>query len=156
MVERFPAIRGAIFLKQSTLFCQKSNAASCWARCDYGALFMHEMSIITSLLSIVREEMSRHNVSKLLVVRVRYGVLTNIVPEAMAFAFEALTTGTDLEGAKLETEEIPLTLHCAACDKEFSTTDRNVFRATCPFCGCNEGHVPMNGRELYLQHLEAE
>ena len=117
---------------------------------------MHEMSIVTSLLSIVREEMSRHNVSKLLLVKVRYGVLTNVVPEALVFAFEALTAGTDLEGARLETEEIPLTLRCAACDREFTTTDNSIFRAICPFCGCDEGHMPMNGRELYLQHLEAE
>ena len=127
-----------------------------WGAYDYGALFMHEMSIVTSLLALVREEMSRHNVSRLLVVKVRYGVLTNIVPEAMTFAFEALTAGTNLEGAKLETEEIPLRLHCANCDREFSVTERNIFHVICPFCGCNEGHVPMNGRELYLQHLEAE
>ena len=34
---------------------------------------MHEMSVVTSLLSIVREEMEKHNVHRLLLVRVRYG-----------------------------------------------------------------------------------
>ncbi len=58
---------------------------------------MHEMSVVTSLLSIVREEMAKHDVHRLLLVRVRYGALANIVPEALSFAFEALTAGTDFE-----------------------------------------------------------
>ena len=68
---------------------------------------MHEMSLVTSLLSIIREEMERHARHRLLQVRVRYGALANIVPEALPVAFEALTAGTDWEGAVLQTEEIP-------------------------------------------------
>ena len=47
---------------------------------------MHEMSVVTSLLSIVREEMEKHDVHRLLLVRVRYGALSNIVPEALSTA----------------------------------------------------------------------
>ena len=97
---------------------------------------MHEMSVVTSLLSIVREEMEKHDVHRLLLVRVRYGALSNIVPEALSFAFEALTAGTDFEGAVLETEE--------------------HFFAPCPACGEQYGHSMETGRELYVQHIEAE
>ncbi|MDU4377252.1 MAG: hydrogenase maturation nickel metallochaperone HypA, partial [Bilophila wadsworthia] len=55
---------------------------------------MHEMSLVTSLLSIIREEMERHALHRLLQVRARYGALANIVPEALSVAFEALTAGT--------------------------------------------------------------
>ena len=99
---------------------------------------MHEMSVVTSLLSIVREEMEKHDVHRLLLVRVRYGALSNIVPEALSFAFEALTAGTDFEGAVLETEEVPITLK------------------PCPACGEQYGHSMETGRELYVQHIEAE
>ena len=44
---------------------------------------------------------------RLLQVRVRYGALANIVPEALSVAFEHSTAGTDWEGAVLQTEEIP-------------------------------------------------
>ena len=117
---------------------------------------MHEMSIVSSLLDIVREEMKKHGVSRLNLVRVRYGALTNIVPESMQFAFEALTKGSPHEGAKLELEEVPLIARCADCDKDFNPPSKDLLDAVCPFCGCTDGHIIMNGDELFLQHLEAE
>lgn len=117
---------------------------------------MHEMSVVTSLLSLIREEMAKHEVRRLLLVRLRYGALTNIVPEALSFAFEALTAGTDLEGAVLETEEVPLTLRCSECSAVFAPERGNLFLAVCPACGARQGHEVESGRELYLQHLEAE
>ena len=71
---------------------------------------MHEMSVVTSLLSIVREEMEKHDVHRLLLVRVRYGALSNIVPEALTYPIEALRAGTDFEGAVEETEQDPNSL----------------------------------------------
>lgn len=88
---------------------------------------MHEMSVVTSLLSIVREEMEKHDVHRLLLVRVRYGALSNIVPEALSFAFEALTAGTDFEGAVLETEEVPITLKCSQCGHTFPAVQGRAF-----------------------------
>ena len=95
---------------------------------------MHEMSVVTSLLSIVREEMEKHDVHRLLLVRVRYGALSNIVPEALSFAFEALTAGTDFEGAVLETEEVPITLKCSQCGHTFPAVKGEHFFAPCPAC----------------------
>lgn len=117
---------------------------------------MHEMSVVTSLLSIVREEMEKHHVQHLLLVRVRYGTLANIVPEALTFAFEALTADTDFAGAVLETEEIPVTLRCHQCGFHFTPIEKGAFWASCPQCGEQGGHKLETGRELYVQHIEAE
>lgn len=117
---------------------------------------MHEMSIITSLLDVIREEMLKHSVQKLFVVRVRYGALTNVVPEALTFAFEALTHGTEFEGARLETELVPFTLHCTACDQDFQPPDRQIFASICPHCQTEATHTIVGGKELYIQHIEAE
>ena len=117
---------------------------------------MHEMSVVSSLLTIVQEEMQKHDVHRLLLVRVRYGVLANIVPEALSFAFEALTLGTPFEGAVLETEEIPLTLKCSSCGTVFTPSVEERFFAPCPNCGAEGGHGVETGRELYVQHIEAE
>ena len=108
---------------------------------------MHEMSVVTSLLSIVREEMEKHDVHRLLLVRVRYGALSNIVPEALSFAFE---------GAVLETEEVPITLKCSQCGHTFPAVKGEHFFAPCPACGEQYGHSMETGRELYVQHIEAE
>jgi hydrogenase nickel incorporation protein HypA/HybF len=117
---------------------------------------MHEMSIATSLLSLVDEELKKRRLEKLLVVRVRHGALTNIVPEAMSFAFEALTLGGPFEGARLELEEEPLVLRCS-CGARFSPERNHEPRfAPCPACGEKLGHTVEKGRELYLQHIEAE
>jgi hydrogenase nickel incorporation protein HypA/HybF len=117
---------------------------------------MHEMSVTISLLSLVDEELKKHQLQKLLVVRVRHGALANIVPEAMSFAFEALTQGGPLEGARLELEEEPVILRCS-CGASFSPErKRELLFAPCPACNETLGHSVEKGRELYLQHIEAE
>jgi hydrogenase nickel incorporation protein HypA/HybF len=117
---------------------------------------MHEMSITASLLSLIDEELKKHRLEKLLVVRVRHGALANIVPEAMSFAFEALTQGGPFEGARLELEEEPVVLRCF-CGASFNPEQKHeLLFAPCPACGETLGHVVEKGRELYLQHIEAE
>ena len=117
---------------------------------------MHEISIVTSLLALVEEELAKRRLHKLLVVRVRHGALANIAPEAMSFAFEALTQGGPCEGARLELEEAPVALRCP-CGEKFSPTEtRELLFAPCPACGEIRGHTVEAGRELYLQHIEAE
>jgi len=117
---------------------------------------MHELSIATSLLSIIDEELKKHQLEKLLVVRVRHGVLANIVPEALCFAFAALTQGGPFEGARLELEEELVVLRCS-CGARFSPTRKHeLLFAPCPACGEMLGHAVEKGRELYLQHIEAE
>jgi hydrogenase nickel incorporation protein HypA/HybF len=117
---------------------------------------MHEMAIVTSLLSLVSAELEKRRLEKLLVARVRHGALANIVPEAIRFAFEALTQGGPFEGARLELEEEPAVLRCA-CGESFSPEHkRDLLFVPCPSCGAIQGHTVEKGRELYLQHLEAE
>ncbi|MDR0238612.1 MAG: hydrogenase maturation nickel metallochaperone HypA [Deltaproteobacteria bacterium] len=117
---------------------------------------MHEISIVTSLLSLVEEELAKRQLQKLLVVRVRHGALANIVPDAMSFAFEALTLGGPFEGARLELEEEPVVLRCS-CGASFNPEQkRELLFAPCPACGATWGHTVETGRELYLQHIEAE
>ena len=89
---------------------------------------MHEMSLVTSLLSIIREEMERHPLHRLLQVRARYGALANIVPEALSVAFEALTAGTDWEGAVCKPKKSPSRSSVLDADKSFLPLGRNVFR----------------------------
>jgi hydrogenase nickel incorporation protein HypA/HybF len=117
---------------------------------------MHELSITAALLSVIDKELAEHGLNKLLLARVRCGSLAGVVPEAMFTAFEALTLGTPFEGARLELEEEPVQLRCG-CGALFTPEDRKaLFFAPCPACGRETGHSVEKGRELYLQHIEAE
>lgn len=117
---------------------------------------MHELSLVTTLLTLVEEELAKHQLTKLRVVCVRHGALANVVPEALAFAFEALTQGSPFEGARLELEEDPLVLRCP-CGASFTPEqEHSLLVAPCSACGEIRGHTVEKGRELYLQHIEAE
>ena len=115
---------------------------------------MHEMSIAESIVSIADEEVKKHQLQKLLLVRVHYGALSNVVAESLSFCFEAMTMNTPHAGARLELEELPIVLRCG-CGAQFTPDQRDLF-APCPQCGENLGHTVEQGRELYVQHIEAE
>ncbi len=117
---------------------------------------MHEMSIVTSILTLVEEEMRKHNVTRLHKVGVRCGELSNVVPEAMTFAFEALTVNSPMEGAVLEIERMPLTLQCHVCQHTFAPKERMLIASPCPLCHETLGHEVVSGRELHLQYIEAD
>ncbi|SKA68361.1 hydrogenase maturation nickel metallochaperone HypA [Desulfobaculum bizertense] len=117
---------------------------------------MHELSIAQSLLAIIREEMDKHELTKLRKVRVKHGKLAAIVPEALEFAFEACIANTPLEGAELEMECVPLKLKCSACGTLFSPEDPDTLFIPCPNCGEGIGHQVLQGKELYLDNMEAE
>ena len=117
---------------------------------------MHEMSIASSLLEMVKQEMQKNNATKLVLVRVKHGRLANLVPEAMYFAWEALTINTDLADSKLELVEVPLVVRCCKCDKEFKPEYEQIILMPCPECGEEFGHKIISGKELYLDRLIVE
>ena len=119
---------------------------------------MHEMSLAQNLLEIVRQEMHKHGVQRLLKVKLKTGRLTAVVPEVMETAFEALIRGTPLQGADLEIETVALTLACGNCGREFSPEgDETLFYTfPCPVCGRDSGHRLLSGREFSIEYIDAE
>jgi hydrogenase nickel incorporation protein HypA/HybF len=113
---------------------------------------MHELSIMESALSVALDQAKKAGASRVLVIRLRIGTLSGVVPEALDFAFEALSPGTPAEGAKLVVEPVAARFWCAACAQEFKSDD--MF-AECPLC-----HVPSGdlraGREMEIASLEID
>ncbi len=116
---------------------------------------MHEMAIAESILQIIEQELEKNNCTKLNVVHVRYGTLSQIVGEALQFCFEAVIKDGPYEGARLELEEVDLVLRCGSCEQEFRPSYGEVFEP-CTHCNANLGHEVITGKELYIQHIEAE
>lgn len=111
---------------------------------------MHEMSIMESALEQALDHVRTTGVGRLQVLRLRVGTLSGVVPEALRFAFEALTPGTLAEGAALDIDEVPARFWCAACEREFEAGD--LF-AQCPVCRTPSRELRA-GRELELTSLE--
>ena len=80
------------------------------------------------------------------------GALSGVVPDALEFAFEALTPGTMAEGAQLAVERVPARFWCATCTREFQSDD--LF-AECPDCHSLSGELRA-GREMELASLEID
>jgi hydrogenase nickel incorporation protein HypA/HybF len=101
---------------------------------------MHELAITQSVVDAVTERTGSTPVAS---VRLRVGRLAGVVPDAMRFCFELVTSGTSLEGAMLEIEQPEGRGRCRACGSDFVLADLILL---CP-CGSADVEV-LAGREL--------
>ena len=113
---------------------------------------MHEMSIAQSLVEILQEEMARHQARVLKSVRLHLGQLSAIVPESLSFCFEVMTAGTNMEGAELVMETIPLRAACRDCGASFEI-ENYVFK--CRECGSTQIDT-LSGQELSIVEMEVD
>ena len=113
---------------------------------------MHESGIALSLLEIIEQEALPYSGSKVVNVKLRIGKLSGVMPDALRFAFEALSIGGVAEGAFLDIEEVPLRIRCNKCGK-VSASD-SLFMV-CPHCKGIEVKI-IEGRELEIKEMEIE
>ena len=111
---------------------------------------MHEADIALNLIEAVEERLETVPGARVAAIRVRVGELSGVSSDALEFAFECLSAGTPLEGAKLVFEVVPLTIACQACGRTSPVEDL-VFR--CPACGSEKTEV-RGGRELEVRTLD--
>jgi hydrogenase nickel incorporation protein HypA/HybF len=113
---------------------------------------VHELSIAMSLVDVACDELPRLGEgARILAVRVRLGPLSGVVKEALLFSFDVAANGSPLEGARLDVEDVPVTVYCAACAavRELEV----AYRLRCPVCDEATPEV-VSGRELQLVALE--
>lgn len=113
---------------------------------------MHEMSIAQSLVDILQEEMRKAGAQRLRSVRLEIGQMSAIMPDALSFGFEVITAGTNLEGAELILDSVPLKAACRACQREFEI-ERYAFY--CPFCHSGDIEV-LSGQELAIVEITVD
>jgi hydrogenase nickel incorporation protein HypA/HybF len=113
---------------------------------------MHEMGIANSVLDAVRAETRRFTSRHVYKVGVRIGELAGVDPEAMAFCFDALVLGTELEPLALEIEYCLCRSQCRACGHSYAASPGTV---ECPQCGVADPKF-LSGDELEIAYLEVE
>lgn len=113
---------------------------------------MHELSLVQELIKILDRNVLEHQFKKVGQIVLRVGVLSNVVPDALRFAFRALTEGTIYEKAELVLEEVPVRLLCENCEEEVISSE---ILFTCPHCQSQRA-VFLEGAELVLASLTGE
>ncbi len=114
---------------------------------------MHELSIALSILDMAAEEAGRRGGARVAAVHLRLGPLSGVVKEALRSAYDLAREGTDLDGAELVIEDVPLTTYCPACAAERAPP--SMQEMCCPDCGAPTPEV-VRGRELEVVALEIE
>lgn len=113
---------------------------------------MHELSIAQSILETVLGEAERRNLTAVHIIGLRIGAMTDIVPEALEFGFNALKADTFLKDTNLKIETVPIKGYCEKCQQRFEVQE---FIFVCPNCYSNKIKTEQ-GSELDIAYLEVE
>ena len=111
---------------------------------------MHEVSLAESIASSLISLKKERGWERVVEVRLRIGALRQVFPEILCFAFETVTKGTELEGAELSIEDVPISFRCRDCGGCWGGDD-----PLCPECGSMHGETVV-GNELEIESLEVE
>jgi hydrogenase nickel incorporation protein HypA/HybF len=113
---------------------------------------MHELSIVANLFELLEEKASEKKARKITRVKLQVGVLSGVVPELLASAFDIYKKDTIANTAELKTETVPLKVQCQRCKKKMIKDDY-VF--ICDHCGSSDLKT-LSGTELLLETIEME
>ena len=91
---------------------------------------MHEVGIARSVIDAAIAAVP--NGGTLSGVTVSVGPMSGVVADSLQFGFEVASKGTPAEGAELQIVEVPLVVHCDACDADHEIADVAVL--CCPEC----------------------
>jgi hydrogenase nickel incorporation protein HypA/HybF len=111
---------------------------------------MHEVSLMEQTLEIALQAAQKQGASRIHRLKMRIGEMSGVVPEALSFAFDVVTTGTIAQDATLEIETVPVLCYCCQCNLEFQPPE--LFYE-CPQCQQLTTEI-LCGREIELSSLE--
>lgn len=114
---------------------------------------MHELSIAVSLVDLACDEARRLGGATIDAVYVRLGPLAGVVKDPLLFSFELAKQGTEISTARLEIQEVPLTVWCCECASERVLSD--VRSRRCPVCNAATPQL-VRGNELELLAIEVQ
>jgi hydrogenase nickel incorporation protein HypA/HybF len=109
---------------------------------------MHELAITRNIVAIVGEAAAGRHVRR---VMLDVGKLSGVIPDAIAFCFDAVVQGTELDGARLDIRQIDGRARCEVCSAEFAIV------TTFARCECGSPRIVLlAGEELDVRAMELE
>ncbi len=113
---------------------------------------MHELSIAQNILKTVLGEIQSQNLPPVRTIGLKIGVLSDVLPDALEFGFDALKKETILAETELAIERTPVGGECRDCNEKFAMQEL-IF--SCP--ACQSRSIEMHGgQELDITFLEVE
>lgn len=112
---------------------------------------MHEVSIALNLLEIVSDQCRKNGYNVIESINVRIGKASGIMPDALAFAFDAVKQDYPARNASLMIDIVPLTGQCHDCKNYF--TSESDFVLHCPECQGTSFTITA-GREMDIIDME--
>lgn len=114
---------------------------------------MHEMGIAIEVMKIAMSHLPDQGRGlRVKSLNLKIGRLTAIIPQSFRMCMEIATKDTQLEGAEINIEEVPLKVICTECGEESELNDPSF---SCPKCESVKLDI-LSGRELTLESLEVE
>jgi hydrogenase nickel incorporation protein HypA/HybF len=113
---------------------------------------VHEFGLMANVLEQTEKACREAGAVRVTRIRLVAGEMTEVLPEALEFALEALGAGTVAEGATLCVERPRPRSRCTQCGYEF---ENDRFSRACPTCGALATEL-LAGRELYIKDMEIE
>ena len=114
---------------------------------------MHELGIVQNMLEIIEEQLRIHNGSKVVNVQLEFGAMTAVMPEAIEFAFEALTKDGPVAGATLDIAIIPIKAVCLDCAAQVELETYSPF---CPKCSNGMLNIYQGKDEMRIVSIEID
>ncbi len=114
---------------------------------------MHELGIVQNIIDIIEEQMKIHSAKRLVGVELEFGAMTAVMPDAIEFAFTALTKDSPLEGAGLSITIIPIKAVCLDCGHE---PVLDTFIPFCPICSSGVLSIVEGKDEMKIVSIEIE
>ena len=99
---------------------------------------MHEVSVVSDIVSAILKELEKYNVEKVEEVVLVVGDMTSLGEEQLEFAYEIVTKETKLEGSKLVIEHEKIRVRCNECgyEGEVRMLESDYGEHTIPILSC--------------------
>lgn len=113
---------------------------------------MHELGLMTGIMSSVQDAAAQAGAEAVTDINISVGEMTEAIPDALQFAFEALREGTICENAVLHITMISPKSRCLECGKEY---EHDRFHMLCPSCESFATEL-IAGREMRIDSIEVD
>lgn len=111
---------------------------------------MHEVSLMEQVIELACTTATRENAQEIRSMRLKIGVHSGVVREALLFAFDVVKEGTMAARAKLSIDCVPVSCWCTVCNQSFFPQEWAYF---CPTCQQWSSQV-LTGKEMQLVSVE--
>ncbi len=108
---------------------------------------MHELSICNAIASTAVKHAEGRPVTQ---VKVQIGHLRQVVPDALQFSWEVVSSTTDLKDAQLVIEQVPAVVECLDCG---ATTVLDLAILACGACDGFDVKL-LSGEELLVVSID--